>query len=269
MRVRTRAAAALAVVPLVLGVAACGGGEEPKAGDQPSTTTSTTSNTPASTPTPAPLKAPAVAHLNRATFLPAMNSALAKQTSYRTSGKMTAGGEVLMSITAVQQTKPLAMSMSMTGLAFQGKTAKIVLVGEKLYVSVPGAMPAGKYRKLDASDASMGQLSELASTGDPTRTFKAFGSALHQVKFVKSETLGGLKLDRYDLTVDTVAVLKAQKKKIPAGVPKTMIYSMWLDAGKMARRFSFDLQGVSMLMTMDPTSAPVTIKAPAKKNIVN
>jgi hypothetical protein len=256
-------------VPLVLGLAACGGSEEPKAGDQPSATTSTTSEAPASTPTPAALKAPTVAHLNRATFLPAMNSALAKQTGYRTKGTMTAGGEVLMSITAVQQTKPPAMSMSMTGLAFQGKTAKVVLVGEKLYVSVPGAMPAGKYRKIDASDASMAQLSELANSNDPARTFKAFGSALHQVKFVKSETIGELKLDRYDLTVDTVVVLKAQGKKIPAGVPKTMTYSMWLDAGKMARRFSFDLQGVSMLTTMDPTTTPVSIKAPAKKNIVN
>lgn len=198
-----------------------------------------------------------------------MNTALAKQTSYRTTGKMTAGGQVLMTITGVQQTKPPAMSMSMTGAAFQGKTAKIVMVGKTLYMSIPGATPAGKYAKIDASDPSMAEFSELAGSGDPTKTFDSFKGALRGVKFVKSETIGGVKLDRYDVTVDTAAVLKAQGKKIPAGVPKTLPYSMWLDAGKMARRFSFDLQGVSMLMTMDPTSAPVLIKAPAKKNIVN
>jgi hypothetical protein len=258
-------------VPLVLGLAACGGSEEPKASDQPSTTTSTTSETPASTPTPAAptAAAPAAVRLDRATFLPAMNTALAKQTSYRTSGKMTAGGKVLMTITGVQQLKPPAMSVSMTGEAFQGKTAKIVMVGKTLYMSIPGATPAGKYAKVDTSDPSMAQFGELAGSGDPTKTFESFKGALRGVKFVKNETIGGLKLDRYDITVDTAAVLKAQGKKIPAGVPKTLPYSIWLDAGKMTRRFSFDLQGVSMLMTMDPTTTPVSIKAPAKKNIVN
>jgi hypothetical protein len=257
-------------VPLVLGVAACGGGEEPKAGDRPSAGTSTTSTpeAPASTPPPT-AAAPAVVRLDKASFLPAMNSALAKQTSYRTTGKMTGGGQVLMTITGVQQTKPPALSMSMTGAAFQGKTAKIVMVGKTLYMSIPGATPAGKYAKIDSSDPSMAQFSELAGSGDPTKTFESFKGALRGVKFVKSETIGGVKLDRYDITVDTAAVLKAQGKKIPAGVPKTLPYSMWLDAGKMARRFSFDLQGVSMVMTMDPTTAPVSIKAPAKKNIVN
>jgi hypothetical protein len=269
VRVRTRAAVALAVVPLVLGVAACGGSEEPKS--SATTTTSTTSNAPASTPTPAPptAAAPAVVRLDRASFLPAMNTALAKQTSYRTTGKMTAGGEVLMTITGVQQTKPPAMSMSMTGAAFEGKTAKIIMIGKTLYMSIPGATPAGKYAKIDSSDPSMAQFSELAGSGDPTKTFESFKGALRGVKFVKAETIGGVKLDRYDITVDTAAALKAQGKKIPAGVPKTLAYSMWLDAGKMARRFSFDLQGVSMLMTMDPTTSPVSIKAPAKKNIVN
>jgi hypothetical protein len=42
-----------------------------------------------------------------------------------------------------------------------------------------------------------------------------------------------------------------------------------MDDDKMARRFSFDLMGISMVMTIDPTSAPVSIKAPAAKNIVN
>lgn len=265
MRVRTRAAAALAVVPLVLGVAACGGGEEPKSSGSPSTQPSA----PASTPVVAPLKAPAVVRLDRATFLPAMNSALAKQTNYRTTGKMTAGGQVLMTITGVQRLKPPAMSITMTGEAFEGKTAKIVMVGKTLYMSIPGATPAGKYAKIDASDPSMAQFSELAGSGDPTRTFESFKGALRGVKFVKSETIGGVKLDRYDITVDTAAVLKAQGKKIPAGVPKTLPYSLWLDDSKMARRFSFDLQGVSMLMTIDPTSSPVSIKAPAKKDVVN
>nr|WP_238357016.1 hypothetical protein [Kribbella italica] len=254
-----------------MGVAACGGSEEPKSAGSPSSSTTTTSTpeAPASTPAPPTAAAPAVVRLDRATFLPAMNSALAKQTSYRTTGKMTANGQVLMTITGVQQAKPPAASISMTGAAFKGQTAKVVVIGKTLYMSIPGVTPAGKYAKLDSTDPSMAQFSELAGTGDPSKTFESFKGALRGVKFVKSETIGGVKLDRYDITVDTAAVLKAQGKKIPAGVPKTLPYSMWLDAGKMARRFSFDLQGVSLLMTIDPAGAPVSIKAPAKKDIVS
>jgi hypothetical protein len=268
VRFRSRTAAAVAALPLILGVAACGA--DKNEGTATASTTPTPVVTPTTTPTSAPPKvAPAAVRLNRVTFLPAMNTALAKQTSFRTTGKMTANGQLLMTITGVQQTKPLAASMSMTGAAFKGKTAKIVMVGKTLYMSIPGATPAGKYARIDSSDPSMAQFSELAGSGDPTKTFESFKGALRGVKFVKAETIGGVKLDRYDITVDTATALKAQGKKIPAGVPKTLNYSMWLDAGKMARRFSFDMMGISMVMTIDPTSAPVSIKAPAAKNIVN
>ncbi|ONI68049.1 hypothetical protein BWI15_33925 [Kribbella sp. ALI-6-A] len=270
MRFRSRAAAAVAALPLILGATACGAGSNDSAVTATTDSMPTPVVTPSVTPSAAPQKVvPAPVRLNRVTFLPAMNTALAKQKSYRITGRMTAGGEVLMTTTGVQQTTPPAMSMSMTGVAFGGKTAKIVLVGKTLYMSLPGATPTGKYVKIDSSDPSMAQFGELAGSGDPTKTFKSFKGALRGVKFVKSETIGGVKLDRYAVTVDAAAALKAQGKKVPAGVPTTVTYSMWMDDDKMARRFSFDLMGMSMVMTMDPTTAPVAIKAPAAKNVVN
>jgi hypothetical protein len=269
VRFRSRAAAAVATLPLILGATACG------AGSNDSAVTATTDSMPTpvvtpSDPTAAPQKvAPAPVRLNRVTFLPAMNTALAKQKSYRITGKMTAGGQVLTTITGVQQTKPPAMSMTMTGAAFKGKKAKIVMVGKTLYMSIPGATPAGKYARIDSSDPSMAQFKELAGSGDPTRTFRSFQGALRGVKFVKTETIGGVELDRYLLSIDSAAAFKALKQKLPAGAPKTLTYSFWMDDDKMARRFSFDLMGISMVMTIDPTSAPVSIKAPAAKNIVN
>ena len=43
----------------------------------------------------------------------------------------------------IQTAKPVAMSMTMTGAAFQGKTAKIIMVKNTGYVSIPGMTPPG------------------------------------------------------------------------------------------------------------------------------
>lgn len=268
MRFSSRATAVVATVPLALGLAACGG-EAPQSAGELSPVTSTTPSVVTTTAAPQKAAAPAVARLDRATFVPAMNNALARQTSWKMTGTVTAGGQVLMTISGVQRTKPLAMSISMSGEAFDGRTGKVVLIGKNLYLSIPGATPAGKYFRADPSDPSMAEFNELVDSADPTKTFKAFEGALRDVKFVRSETIGGVKLDRYAVTVDARKALKAQGQKVPAGVPSTITYSMWMDAGKMARRFSFELKGVGMVMTLDPVKGPVTIKAPAAKNVLN
>lgn len=259
MRLRTRAAAVLVALPLALGLAACG--SEPKdqaTGHLPSAAAQTTA---------APPKAaqPAAAKLTKANFVPAMNTALATQRTWRVTGQMTMNSKPVMTFTGFQQAEPLAVSMTMTGAAFQGKTAKVIIAGGFAYVSMPGATPSGKFIKLDQDDAQVGSLTD---SGDPTNIFKSFGPALRGVKFVRSETIGGQKLDRYEVTVDTAAALRAQGKQVPAGVPKTLKYNVWMDSAKLVRRMTFNLAGVSMVMTMADYNKPVTIKAPAASKIV-
>ena len=256
--------AAIAATPLALGLAACGNDAKPEAtGSKPSTPTAS----PVTTTTATPTTAPPVAHLNRATFVPAMNSALTKQKSWHVTGKMTANGQTVLTMDGVQTASPLAMSMEMAGAAFQGKTAKFVVVKGTAYVSIPGVTPAGKYVKFDAAESP--ELGELLEGGDPTKIFKSFDSSLATVKFVRSETIGGQKLDRYDVTVNTAKALAAQGKKVPAGVPKSLIYSMWMDKTHLVRRLSFDLGGVSMVMTMSDFNKPVSITAPPASKIVS
>jgi hypothetical protein len=252
------AIAAVATMPLAIGLAACGTDKPEATGYKPTVPAATTA---------APLKAAPAAHLNRATFVPAMDNAMTKQKSWRITGKMTANGTTLLTMNGVQTSKPVAASMEMTGAAFQGKTAQFVLIKSTAYASIPGLTPAGKYVKIDA--ATSGELGELLDGGDPTKIFKSFGSSMGSVKFVRSETIGGQRLDRYDVTVDTAKALAAQGKKVPAGVPKTLTYSLWMDKSHLVRRLSFDLGGVSMLMTMSDYNQPVTITAPPASKIVS
>ncbi|HEY0472002.1 MAG TPA: hypothetical protein VGD34_10050 [Kribbella sp.] len=263
MRFRTRVAAVVATLPLVLGIAACSGEQKQATGNPPTATPTAT----ATTTTAAPLNAvQPVAHLNRVTFLPALQSGLATQKSWRMSAKMTAGGQTVMTITGVQQAKPPAMSAEISGEAFKGGKARMVLANGFLYLSMPGLTPAGKYVKVDPK--ASGDLSSLLDGADPTKTFKVFGVALRNVRFVRSETIDGAKLDRYTISVDTASALRLQGKAMPAGAPKTLDYTIWVGADKVMRRMSFDTAGIKMLMTMTPLSTPVTIKAPPARSIV-
>ncbi|MFI5729758.1 LppX_LprAFG lipoprotein [Kribbella sp. NPDC051587] len=256
------AVATAAVVPLALGLAACGGTDKPAAAPPAPVSVPTTAE-PQKAVSTAP---PAAVRLNRVTFVPAMNSALTKQKSWHIVGKMTGGGSTLLTMDGYQTANPTAMSMTMTGAAFQGKAAKIILVDKTPYLSLPGLTPAGKFAKILPQDA--GNLAELMDSGDPTKIYKSFDKSMVNLKFVGEETVAGEKLERYAVTVNTAKALKAQGKKVPKGVPATINYSMWMDKSHLVRKVSFDLSGVSMVMTMSDYNKPVSITAPPANKII-
>lgn len=256
------AVATAAVVPLALGLAACGGNDKPAAAPPAPVSVPTTAEPQKAVSTPPP----AVTRLNRVTFVPAMNSALTKQKSWHIVGKMTGEGTTLLTMDGYQTAKPAAMTMTMAGAAFQGKSAKIVVVNKTAYLSLPGVTPAGKFAKILPKDA--GNLAELLDSGDPTKIYKSFDTSMASLKFVGEETVAGEKLERYAVTVNTAKALKAQGKKVPKGVPATITYSMWMDKSHLVRKVSFNMAGVSMLMTMTDYNKPVSITAPPASKIV-
>ena len=256
------ATAAVAAVPLALGLTACGTGEPEATGYKPSA--------PVATNTAAPLK-PAP-HLNRVTFVPAMNAALTKQKSWHISGTVTANGVTMATITGAQSTKPAAVSMELSGKAFNGQTARIVGVGKAMYLSLPGRTPAGKYLKLTAADLAGSQsgLGDTMNSADVTKAFQSIARAMRNVKYVRSQTIDGRKLDRYDLTVDTATILKlGGAKTVPKGLPKTLTYSLWMDSAHVVRRMSFNQLGIVMLVNMTDYNKPVHITAPPASKVVS
>ncbi len=259
------AIAAVATVPLALGLAACGNDAKPEAtGYKPSAPAST----PVVTTTAAPVEPAPVAHLNRVTFVPAMNAAITKQKSWRVIGKMTANGTTVLTMDGYQTAKPLAMSMTMTGAAFQGKTAKMVMVKGTGYLSMPGLTPAGKYLKIDAGEA--GELGETLRERRPDQDLQVLRLQPGQ-RQVRPH--GDHRRPRSWTGTPSPSTprrpLPAQGKTVPAGVPKTLTYTMWMDKSHLVRRLSFDLSGVSMVMTMSDYNKPVSIAAPPASKVVS
>ncbi|GAA1566896.1 hypothetical protein GCM10009789_20490 [Kribbella sancticallisti] len=198
-----------------------------------------------------------------------MKKAIATKTTLRTTMRMVAGGEV-MTVTGVQSTKPVAMQLDMSGSMVGGK-AKMIVTGGKLYVSMKDLTPAGKFVKVDpknSSDPQAAAFGSMLEEMDPTKTFDAFDGGLLSVKFVRAETVAGAKLDRYAVTVDTAKALKAQGQPAVAGMPKTLVYALWMDAANLMRKVSFEMPGVSMTMTAGDWGKPVSIKAPPASAIV-
>jgi hypothetical protein len=266
MTFRSGAATAVAALTLALGTAGCGGGDEPQPVGATQATTSTT------TPTGAPSSKPAkmVAHLDTASFLPAMKSAMAGKKSVRTTMKMVAEGMTITMTGVLTMGTPPAMAINVNGEAFGGK-GRIVMVDNIIYVSMKGLAPEGKYRKVDPKDTSdplAAQMGGMIQRVNPTTTFDAFDHGLQKVLHLGTGTIGGDALDRYKVTIDTASALKAQKKPMAAGMPETMNYEIWMDKDHLMRRVIFELPGVSTVMDASGWGEPVVIKAPAAADIV-
>ncbi|MGW6281003.1 hypothetical protein [Kribbella sp. NPDC055071] len=248
---------AVVVVLLVLGLVGCGGQAQPT-GYRPSAA-------PVEQTTAAPLKA--VAHLTRDTLVPAMSTALTRQKSWRIVSTMwvTTSGVTVFTANGVQTAKPLAMSMDVSGRLIGGKPAKVILVGNALYVSVPGVTPAGKYVK--AKGAQAAQLHSMLQGGNPTDLFASLRSVT-TVTYDGTRTLGGKKLEAYVATVDTVKALKAIGQTVPAGTPKTIDFEILLDSARLVRELSYTASGLTMKTTITDYNQPVHIAAPPASKVV-
>ncbi|MFB6723727.1 hypothetical protein ACFCV3_26340 [Kribbella sp. NPDC056345] len=248
------------VVPLALGLAACGANDKPPAAG-PATLPGLTAEPQKAVSTP-----PSVVRLNRVTFVPAMNTAMTKQKSWRTFATMKGGGQTLMTIRGAQTFKPAAMSMEMTGAAFKGKTATMIISKGIGYASIPGATPAGKF--VTFRSGQIAQLDQLLESGDPTKAFKSFDKSLVSIKFVGEDTIVGEKMEQYEVNLDAAKAYAAKGQKMPKGVPAVIPYTMWMDKSHMVRRMEFEVSGVSMVMTLSNFNKPVTITPPPASKIV-
>lgn len=274
MKFRTRAAAAAVALPMILGIAACGdkdtagGGATQPAPTQTSTSAPVTSSTPEAS-TPAPPKAEEPVRLTNASFMPTLKSATGKAKSFKSTMVMTVGGQKITA-TSSQTTSPLAMKMDMVN-PMAGGAMQMILVKSNLYLSMPKQTGAGKYIQLNlknSSDPTVKSFGSILESVDPAKSYQGWEQGLTSVKFVKSETIGGQKLDRYDVTVDTTKALKAAGQPVPKGMPKSAVYSTWMGSDKLMYRMTFSIASVDMLMTIFDYNKPVSIAAPPASKIV-
>jgi hypothetical protein len=254
-----RIAAAVIVLPAVLGVAACGKGESPApaAGQTQASSAAATSDVPAA----------GQPYKDKASFVAAMKAAGKNATTAHVTMTMDAAGQkiAISGDTKVDPGNP-AMKMSMD----MGSSMKVdmILVDKKVYMKGFPGLPAGKWAVIDSSSTIGKQLSQSLDQADPTKMYDQFGAAVTDVKYVGEDTVDGDKTWKYDLTLDTKAMQAQLPTDAKTQLPSTIAYTAWLDEKNQLRKVTFDLSGVKADMTMSKYGEPVDVTAPPAADTV-
>jgi hypothetical protein len=254
-----RTAAAVIVLPAVLGIAACGKSDTPApvtGQTQAGGTTTTSEATAAGQP-----------YKDKASFVDAMKAAGKNATTAHVTMDMDAAGQkiAITGDTKVDANNP-AMKMSMD----MGSSMKLdmILVDKKVYMKGFPGLAAGKWAVIDSSSAMGKQLSQALDQADPTKMYDQFGAAVTDLKYVGEDTVDGVKAYKYDLTLDTKAMADQLPTDSGTKLPDTILYTAWLDEKDQLRKVTFDLSGVKADMTMSKYGEPVDITAPPAADTV-
>jgi hypothetical protein len=154
----------------------------------------------------------------------------------------------------------MKMSMSM------GPTkATMILVDEVVYLQQAAG---GKFYKIDKNDPSFGDtLGQLSSFG-PESSIAAMKDALKKVEYVGTDTIGGDKVSRYKVTVDTEAVSGALGGVAGSeDLAKTVTYDLYVDDAHLMRRIDMTVAEQDIRMTISDWGKPVDIEAPPASKI--
>jgi hypothetical protein len=162
-----------------------------------------------------------------------------------------------------------ALEMTMNGAAFNGK-ARLILVDDTMYISLP-SVPGGKFIAVDnnTGDPSLrSSMDSLADSASPESQFESWDSSLTDVEYIGPDTVKGEETEHYRISVDSKKALKAQDQQIPAGLPKTLTYDVWLDADDRMREVSFELLETTTTMYATDWGEPVDVSAPSPSQII-
>jgi hypothetical protein len=98
--------------------------------------------------------------------------------------------------------------------------------------------------------------------------FKNLNKGGIKVTFVKSETLGTRKVERYLVNVDTKKLLNGQSLPGGTAVPSKLVYTMWMGADHLPYKMAFNMSGMDMQITMTGYNTVGTITPPPAGKIV-
>lgn len=274
---RLRLAAATAAGSLLLG--ACSGAPEDPAA-QPSeesaaTTSATTSVSPSASPSDVPSAAvsdpvspsAAAGSWDRDTLLPAVRRAMEEQgTAHVTMTTQVAGADLEAEGDVDFGSPQQDLRLVMDGQVFGTERAELRRVDGVVYLSMPPVTPEGAFIAMRPGDG--GLLTDMPGV-DPADTFEAFDAGLEDVAYVGSETVAGEELERYRLTVRTREAVRSLGLPRASGLPETVPYDVWVDAEALPRRIEVRLdRAVSLVMETSDWGDPVTVRRPARRDIV-
>jgi LppX_LprAFG lipoprotein len=164
----------------------------------------------------------------------------------------------------------MAMTMSMPQLS-KGRM-EMRYVGKMIYMQLPGLTPPGKFVAIDPNDKTSPLSKSFGSTTDqmdPLKSIKAMESAVQSADRVGKQTMAGVTVEHYKLTVATASLVKGLSPEAAqqAKLPKTITYDLWLDERHLLRRMSFDLANTQFDSTMSRWGKPVRVQRPSAAQI--
>lgn len=301
---RYRLALSAACLPLVFGVAACGGSDSnassdgattsaasaaaasPSAQGQDSSSAAPTTTSP-SKDKPAQKKQEKQqkkqkeqkkqkkqkgsnpGSVSTAAFLKKLKGAVKNKHSMHLAMTMKAGGkQIKMEGDANIAGKNSAMDLTMK-VPTVGKM-HMLLVDKTMYISVPG-QTQGKFIKIKANDPNNplgGNFDKMVDSMNPANQFDAFDAGLKKVHYVGTSTVQGEKMKHYKLTLDSKAAMKAQGTSSTAGLPKVITYQLWVDDQNQMRKVTFALPQGNATMFISKWGEKVTVQAPPASKVI-
>ena len=270
MRMRRLAVAAAASV-LLVGVAGCGGDDTQSVSGEATTEAAPSEPTETESESEEPAEEPEEQSggYDADELLAAMKAAVQDNETAHLVMDMSGNGQSMSAEGDVSyEGDTTTMQLTMQSPEMGQGAIEVRMVDGMLYMSMPPMTPEGKFLALDVNDPNspFGNLGGVTQ-GDPMGTFKAFDEGLRDVKYLGSEDVDGEEMDHYVLTVDGKAAAKAQGS--PAGsVPDEITYDLWLDDDDLMRRIQYTMTGGGVTISMSDWGEPVTVKAPAKADIM-
>ncbi len=144
-------------------------------------------------------------------------------------------------------------------------TLQVLLVDDRVYLSLPGLMGRGKYFKVDGGDQAF---SAFQGGLSPSDSFSAIESGLERVEEVGPDQVGGDPTTHYRLYVDSTRAFDGTGQAAARGLPDTLVYDIWLDDEDRVRRLAYERGGTTITMDLSDWGEDVTIKTPGKGDLV-
>lgn len=233
-----RIAAAAVVLPAVLAFAACGKSETPStAGSSSGTSASQTSDAPAS---------------GKFATTEELKAALEASAKNLKSLHMSVTGAEGFSMEGDIDQSAGRRDFKMTLKLPQGGLEVISVKGVVYVGGFPG-VPAGKY--ISSEGAAGEQVKSLTDQLKLDELYTQFTEDVTAVKYVASETLDGVAVDKYELTI-------SEKSKAQTG-------TLWLDGDNRIRKVSgLDADGNQVTGTFTKIDEMIIVEAPRMRDIV-
>ncbi|QFG67768.1 hypothetical protein [Ornithinimicrobium pratense] len=148
-------------------------------------------------------------------------------------------------------------------------TVEMIYADGDAYMTVPGVTPEGMY--LLAPADLLGDTAELDEI-DITAQWDAWEQGAQEVVFLGEEDVDGEQMRRYQVTVDAQAALAASGEDAAAtslGLEDEIVYDVWVDGDDLMRKMVFDTGGETAEMRMDNWGQDQDIQVPEPDQVMD